>query len=110
MLKKLLTTFIVLAATATAWAEGYGYTLDKDGARATITTGEQTLEEVIADIKTQAPTVLYVILPDGMTKEEVNSIAKANGFVVAVSMGAHTKTVWRYNTYNTTGIEYTGVR
>lgn len=109
MLKKLLTTFIVLAATATAWAEGYGYTLDKDGARATITTGEQTLEEVIADIKGLTPTVQYIILPDGMKKAEVNSIATANGFVVAVSKNEATKTEakWVY-TYNGEEFIYEG--
>ena len=101
MLKKFLTTIIVLAATATAWADGYSYTLDKDGARATITTGEQTLEEVITAIKGLTPTVQYVILPDGMTKAEVNSIATENGFVVAVSKNeattTETKWVYKYN-------------
>ena len=43
-----------------------------------------------------------------MTKEQVNNVGPR--FDAAVSMGAHTKTVWRYNTYDTTGIEYTGVR
>lgn len=109
MLKKFLTTIIVLAATATAWADGYGYTLDKDGARATITTGEQTLEEVITAIKGLTPTVQYVILPDGMTKEEVNSIATANGFVVAVSKNeaTTTETKWVY-TYNEEEFIYEG--
>ncbi|MBQ2402909.1 MAG: hypothetical protein II314_03130, partial [Prevotella sp.] len=109
MLKKLLTTFIVLAATATAWAQGWKVTYDKEGARATITTGEQTFEEVIANIKTQAPTVQYVILPDGMKKEEVNSIAKANGFDVAVSKNeaTTTETKWVY-TYNGEEFIYEG--
>lgn len=164
MLKKFLTTIIVLAATATAWAEGWSVTYDTNGCHdATITKsadGTMTLANAIAEvnnlvneyaaIKTVQKVIIsaeemsaeevavlanikqnhvdlssakgindfaslmnnenvkYVILPDGMTKEQVNAVGP--GFDAAVSMGAHTKTVWRYSTYNTTGIEYTGVR
>lgn len=165
MLKKFLTTIIVLAATATAWADGWSVTYDTNGCHdATITKsadGTMTLAEAIAEMQqhvnehasedlkkvqkviivaesmteeevtalgaitqnhvdlssakgltnftTLPACVKYVILPDGMTKEQVNAVGP--GFDAAVSMGAHTKTVWRYNTYNnTTGIEYTGVR
>lgn len=158
MLKKLLTTIIVLAATATAWADGWSVTYDTNNCHdATITKsadGTMTLADAIAEVNgkdnpvqkviisaeemsaeevaalaniTQNhvdlssakgvndfaslmnnENVKYVILPDGMTKEQVNAVGP--GFDAAVSMGAHTKTVWRYNTYNTTGIEYTGVR
>lgn len=165
MLKKFLTTIIVLAATATAWADGWSVTYVTDGCHdATITKsadGTMTLADAIAEVNTKTKeengnlvyvqkviivaesmteeeetalgaitqnhvdlssakgvddfaslmnneNVKYVILPDGMTKEQVNAVGP--GFDAAVSMGAHTKTVWRYNTYNTTGIEYTGVR
>lgn len=159
MLKKFLTTIIVLAATATAWADGWSVTYDTNNCHdATITKsadGDLTLAGAIAEVnsKTQEGNevqkviivaesmtedevtalgtitqnhvdlssakgltnfaalpecVKYVILPDGMTKEQVNNVGTS--FDAAVSMGAHTKTVWRYNTYNTTGIEYTGVR
>lgn len=165
MLKKFLTTIIVLAATATAWAEGWSVTYDTNGCHdATITKsadGTMTLADAIAEVNSKTKeeygnlvyvqkviivaesmtedevtalgtitqnhvdlssakgvdgfaslmnneNVKYVILPDGMTKEQVNAVGP--GFDAAVSMGAHTKTVWRYSTYNTTGIEYTGVR
>lgn len=163
MLKKFLTTIIVLAATATAWAEGWKVDYDTNGCHdATITKsadGTMTLAEAIAEVNSKTKEeygnlvyvqkviivaesmteeevtalgaitqnhvdlssakgltnfttlpecVKYVILPDGMTKEQVNAVGPR--FDAAVSMGAHTKTVWRYDTYNTTGIEYTGVR
>ena len=163
MLKKLLTTIIVLAATATAWADGWSVTYDTNNCHdATITKsadGTMTLADAIAEVNSKTKEeygnlvyvqkviivaesmteeevtalgtitqnhvdlssakglttfttlpecVKYVILPDGMTKEQVNAVGPR--FDAAVSMGAHTKTVWRYDTYNTTGIEYTGVR
>ncbi|MEE1317257.1 MAG: leucine-rich repeat protein [Prevotella sp.] len=165
MLKKFLTTIIVLAATATAWADGWSVTYDTNNCHdATITKsadGTMTLADAIAEVNSKTKeeygnlvyvqkviivaesmteeevtalgaitqnhvdlssakgvddfaslmnneNVKYVILPDGMTKEQVNAVG--SGFDAAVSMGAHTKTVWRYSTYNTTGIEYTGVR
>lgn len=163
MLKKFLTTIIVLAATATAWADGWSVTYDTNGCHdATITKsadGTMTLAGAIEEVNSKTKEengnlvyvqkviivaesmteeevtalgaitqnhvdlssakeltnfftlpkcVKYVILPDGMTKEQVNNVGTS--FDAAVSMGAHTKTVWRYDTYNTTGIEYTGVR
>ena len=156
MLKKLLTTFIVLAATATAWAEGWKVTYDTnnchdayisktaDGTmtlanaiaevngkdnpvqKVIISAEEMSAEEVavlanikqnhvdlssakgVNDFASLPACVKYVILPDGMTKEQVNNVGPR--FDAAVSMGAHTKTVWRYNKYNEQGIEYTGVR
>ena len=156
MLKKLLTTIIVLAATATVWAEGWSVTYyiggyndaeikksadgkmtladaiaevngkDNPVQKVIISAEEMSAEEVsvlanitqnhvdlssakgINDFTSLPACVKYVILPDGMTKEQVNNVGPR--FDAAVSMGAHTKTVWRYNTYNTTGIEYTGVR
>lgn len=107
MLKKFLTTIIVLAATATAWADGYGYTLDKDGARATITTGEQTLEEVITAIKGLTPTVQYVILPDGMTKEQVNAIGASFDATVSKNEATQTETKWVY-TWNEKEVVFEG--
>lgn len=143
MLKKLLTTFIVLAATATAWADGWNVTYNTNGCHdATITKsadGTMTLADAIAEVNgkdnpvqkviisveemsaeevaalaniTQnhvdlssakgindfaslPACVKYVILPDGMTKEQVNNVGPR--FDAAVSMGAHTKTVWKYN-------------
>ena len=54
MLKKLLTTFIVLAATATAWAEGWKVTYDANGCHdAKITKsadGTMTLANAIAEL------------------------------------------------------------
>lgn len=165
MLKKFLTTIIVLAATATAWADGWGVTYVTNGCHdATITKsadGTMTLADAIADanshINEWAPSedlkkvqkviivaesmtedevkalgditqnhvdlssakgltnfttlpecVKYVILPDGMTKEQVNAVGTS--FDAAVSMSAHVAPVgkWTYTNANGDEIMYTG--
>lgn len=110
MLKKLLTTIIVLAATATAWADGYSYTLDKDNTRATISAdadSENTIDDVITAIKGLSPKVQYVILPDGMTKEQVNAIGASFDATVSKNEATQTETKWVY-TWNEKEVVFEG--
>lgn len=110
MLKKFLTTIIVLAATATAWADGYSYTLDKDNTRATISAdadSENTIDDVITAIKGLSPKVQYVILPDGMTKEQVNAIGASFDATVSKNEATQTETKWVY-TWNEKEVVFEG--
>lgn len=167
MLKKFLTTIIVLAATATAWADGWNVTYDTNNCHdATITKsadGTMTLSEAIADanshinhinqwatsedlkkvqkviIVAESMTedevtalgaitqnhvdlssvkgmtnfsalpecVKYVILPDGMTKEQVNDVGPGFDAVVSMSEATKTETKWVY-TYNDEEFIYEG--
>lgn len=165
MLKKLLTTIIVLAATATAWADGwvvdnsatsggngaadgmsnYGISVIKwsesvtsdlaaaideannsgtymirisgnitgqDAALSGIKKEKVDLSGVIGMTKfnvfAENTVVKYVILPDNTSKENVDALGKTVD--AAASKKDHTAIVWRYDTYDATGIEYTGVR
>lgn len=86
MLKKLLTTIIVLAATATAWADGWSVTYDTNGCHdATITKsadGTMTLADAIAEVnsktKEEYGNLVYVqkviIVAESMTEEEVTAL------------------------------------
>jgi|GEM_PF-3275554 len=86
MLKKFLTTIIVLAATATAWADGWSVTYDTDNCHdATITKsadGTMTLADAIAEVnsktKEEYGNFVYVqkviIVAESMTEEEVTAL------------------------------------
>lgn len=163
MLKKFLTTIIVLAATATAWADGWSVTYDTNNCHdATITKsadGTMTLADAIAEMlahvnehasedlkrvqkviivaesmtedevtalgaitqnhvdlssakgmtnfSTLPECVKYVILPDGMTKEQVNAVGSEFDAVVSMSEATTTETKWVY-TYNGEEFIYEG--
>lgn len=86
MLKKFLTTIIVLAATATAWADGWKVDYDTNGCHdATITKsadGTMTLAGAIAEVngktKEENGNLVYVqkviIVAESMTEEEVTAL------------------------------------
>lgn len=157
MLKKLLTTFIVLAATATVWAEGWKVTYDTnnchdayisrtaDGTmtlanaiaevngkdnpvqKVIISAEEMSAEEVavLANIKQNHvdlssakgvndfaslmnnENVKYVILPDGMTKEQVNAVGTSFDAAVSKKEATKTEAKWVY-TYNGEEFIYEG--
>lgn len=162
MLKKFLTTIIVLAATATAWADGWKVDYDINGCHdATITKsadGKMTLADAIAEVNSKTKEeygnlvyvqkviivaesmteeevtalgaitqnhvdlssakgmtnfstlpecVKYVILPDGMTKEQVNAVSSGFDAVVSMSEATKTETKWVY-TYNGEEFIYEG--